>query len=164
MKQQYTDMRQAGRTLLDQGAKVGIKWLGRERMFTIRPLKLGTIIKISKYAESLQGIDQNDAVASMLKSGNFNKLCKVAACGFLNSRFKLQFVGVFAWWLRFKLTPKELLSIALVIAKQMSVDDFFFTTRLIGGVSLLMTKDEAEKQFGEASQSQQNPSDIPSTI
>lgn len=154
-------MRQAGNTLLNQGAKVGIKWLGRERMFTIKPLKLGTIIKISTYADELKEIDSKETVASILKSGNTNKLCKVAACGFLNSRFKLRFVNLFAWWLRFKLTPTDLLSISLVIAKQMSVDDFFFTTRLIGGLNLLMTEEEAEKRFGEASQSQQKPSDIP---
>lgn len=154
-------MRQAGNTLLNQGAKVGIKWLGSERLFTIKPLKLGTIIKISTYADELKEIDSKEPVASMLKSKNINRLCKVVACGFLNSRFKLRFVHPLAWWLKFKLTPTQLLSISLVIAKQMSVDDFFFTTRLIGGLNLLMTEEEAEKRFGEASLSQQKPSDTP---
>lgn len=157
-------MKEAANTLLNKGAKVGIKWLGKEWAFSIKPLKLGTIIKISEYAETLKSIDSDDAVASILKNRkNTDALCRVVACAFLNSRFKLQFVGLFSWWLRYRLTAKELHSIALVVAKQMSVEDFFFTTRLIGGLNLLMTSQEAESQSGEQSQGPQKPSGSAST-
>jgi hypothetical protein len=145
-------MKEAAKALLNEGAKFGIKWLGKEWKFSIKPLYLGTIIKISEHSSSLSELDLNDAVASMLKSkDNLKALSKIVACAILNNRFKLRFSGIFAWWLMYRLTPKELHSIALVVVKQMSVEDFFFTTRLIGGANLLMTKEEVENQSGAAS-------------
>lgn len=145
--------KQAAKTLLNEGSKIGINWMGREWKFSVKPLKLGTIIKISKHSSALGALDADDAIASLLKSHkNIKLLCNVVACGLLNSRFKLRFSSLFAWWLQFQLTPKELHSISLVIAKNMSVEDFFFTTRLIGGLNLLTTNHEEEKQSGEALQ------------
>lgn len=158
-------MEQAAKTLLNEGSKIGINWMGREWKFSIKPLKLGTIVKMSKYSNALKSIDADDPVSSVLKSTkNITLLCKVVACAMINSRFKLRFSGLLAWWLQFQLTPKELHSIALVVAKNMSVEDFFFTTRLIGGLNLLMTSQEVEKQSGEASQEPQKPTATPTTI
>jgi hypothetical protein len=154
--------RQAANTLLSKGLKFGVPVFGREHKFTIKPLYLGTVIKMSKYSAALKFLDADEPISGTLKaSGNLIALSKVVACGVLNSRFWNGFSGVFAWWLRYKLTAKELNTIATLVVRQMSVEDFFFTTQLIGGVNLLMTtaNKEAEKQSGEVSQESPKHSD-----
>jgi hypothetical protein len=147
--------------LLNKGLKFGIRWMGREWKFTIKPLYLGTVIKISKYAGALKQLDvDNEPIAGTLKApGNLVALSKVVACGVLNSRILNRFSNVFAWWLRYNLTAKELNLISTLIVRQMSVEDFFFTTQLIGGINLLTTDKEGVKQSGEASPESQNNSD-----
>ncbi len=153
----------AADALLRKGAKFGIKWMGREWMFAVKPLYLGTVIRISKYAGALKQLNiENEPIATTLKHpGNIVSLSKVVACGVLNSRFLNRFSGLFAWWLRFKLTAKELNTISTLVVRQMSVEDFFFTTQLIGGVNLLTPASKEEgKQSGEASQEPQKHSDL----
>ena len=152
----------AAKTLLNKGLKFGVPAFGREIKLTVKPLYLGTVIKISKYAGMLTNIDSDEPISGTLKApGNLIALSKVVACGVLNSRFWNGFSGLFAWWLRYKLTAKELNTIATLVVRQMSVQDFFFTTQLIGGVNLLTASKEEEKQSGEQSQEPQKPSDTP---
>jgi hypothetical protein len=151
---------QAAKTLLNKGLKFGVPVFGREYKFTIKPLYLGTVIKMSKYSAALKDLDADEPISGTLRaSGNLIALSKVVACGVLNSRFWNGFSGIFAWWLRYKLTAKELNTIATLVVRQMSVQDFFFTTQLIGGVNLLTASKEEEKQSGEQSQESPKPSD-----
>ncbi len=151
----------AADVILNKGATFGVRWMGREWNLSVKPLYLGTVIRISKYAGALKQLDiENEPIAATLKHpGNIVVLSKVVACGILNSRFLNRFSGLFAWWLRFKLTAKELNTLSTLVVRQMSVEDFFFTTQLIGGVNLLIASKEEEKPSGGASPEPQKPSD-----
>jgi hypothetical protein len=143
----------AGQALLNEGVKFGIKVWGKERLFIIKPLKLGTIIAISKESSALCTVNGDiELVPALVQSSdNLKALAKVVALACLNTRFKNKFSGLLANWLMYKLTTKELYQLSIIVVKQIDVEDFFFTIRLIGGVNLLKSKTEPkeEKQSGE---------------
>lgn len=144
---------QAGRTLLDEGAKFGIKIWGKERMFAIKPLKLGTIIAISKEVAWLKQIKEDEEMVPAILSSadNLKSLSNVVALAVLNSKGKNRFAPLLGRIFLNRLTTKELFQLSALVVKQMSVEDFFFTMRLIGGASILKSSKEAgeEKASGE---------------
>ena len=146
----------AGQTLTDQA----IKFTVAGRAFAITGMKLGTLIRMSTIATTLEQINGKvEATPALMQSvGNMRPVCHLLAMGITNQKP--------AWWnlkarwkerqltdyLLWNLNANEILQLASVVLKQMNSEAFFFTMQLISGSNILKsaTAPVEGKPSGEA--------------
>ena len=127
--------------------------LPSERKFIIYPIKMGTLLKISKI---LLDLDTEELVGAMKSEGkeinlldlgakniieNKDKLIKMIAYGIVNSEKEPS--GSLIKFLNENLSAKEGFKLMTVIVQQMDVNPFLASLVSIKGMNLLRTKKEA---------------------
>ena len=143
--------------LLDNSTRFKLRFWGIRIPLSIKPLKLGTLIYIAKYASQIGEVKNlSDAVAAIGTSKtNAKPLTRIAAVSILNSgtRIKL-FARLLSMLLLWKLTAKELNSLLAIVINQAEIADFFLATTLatrINPAAGVVTSKE-EKPSGDKSQ------------
>jgi hypothetical protein len=154
---------QAGATLVDQGISFdvpGLIW-GKNRL-TIKPLKPGTIVRISMEATKLQEITETeDIIPELLAKGeNLNVIANILAHSIINRKLSRRWLF---WYYRYLMLNRVeslqyLFSYLGLVYRQIGAQHFFFIMALTKGMNFLQKKTvaeskEAEKPFGEPSQS-----------
>ena len=131
-------------TLLNKGVKfnIGIRVFGIKINipFRIKPLRLGTILFLSKQRLKLKEVsDEKEPVWEMFdKAENVKPFAKCVAISVLNSPLKIKiFSGLLSCFFLWKLTIKEIQDIMAVVVSQMNPRDFFFTTALVRGIQIV---------------------------
>lgn len=127
--------------------------LPSERKFIIYPIKMGTLLKISKI---LLDLDTEELVGAMKSEGkeinlldlgakniieNKDKLIKMIAYGIVNSEKEPS--GSLIKFLNENLSAKEGFKLMTVIVQQMDVNPFLASLVSIKGMNLLRAKKEA---------------------
>ncbi|MDX9847472.1 MAG: hypothetical protein RBT74_10875 [Tenuifilaceae bacterium] len=125
-----------------------------KRKFSMKKLKLGTIVRISKQVLSMQDIDpEQSAIQSVYSNAaNLRFATRILAIALLNSRWIGWLYPLLARWLMYQLDTAELAQLMKVVASQVGAQDFFFTMTLTRGMNFLTRKKESsegENQFTE---------------
>ncbi len=138
----------AADTLINKGVKFTLKIFGIKIKLSIKPLKLGTLIYISKASLKIKDIPQDDMLQVIGSSKeNARPMASIAAYGILNGKLSILFLGRFLTYiLLWKLTPKELSSLLSLTIKQSEVTDFFGCTVLTKGINLMEVKAVTSKE------------------
>lgn len=141
----------AAETLLENGVSLGIRtpfflrFLGVKHLRIYQP-SLGNRLRISKlYLE--MGIDDTDllettqvkAEAMMLKH-SFAQLQIIALCMFKGRYLPQIFNRVLAKWLLWKLNPKDVTTLVMLILQFSGTTDFMTTTRFIRAMKITTPK------------------------
>jgi hypothetical protein len=150
---------QAGSTLLDEGISFDVPIIGKKKIrLYVKPLRAGTIVKISQQVTRFQKINESDEmIAEMLAKGeNLVPVSKIVAYGVLNSRIKIKLFGrILSNFLLWKVESLEyLFAYVSLVYRQMGAQHFFFIMALTKGMNFLeRTKTTeniaAEKPSGE---------------
>ena len=144
--------------LLDKGEAFYIKTRFGKRRFTIRPLKLGTLIAIAKCCNSVE-IDETDSEPMQViakYSKHSGEMAQIVALSVLNSHWKIKlFSSYLTNYFLWRLSPGELYKLMMLCIKQMEVTDFFGCTALLGAMNITKERSKAgesreTKQSGEA--------------
>lgn len=133
----------AASILLDRGVgwKVAAPWplsiFKRQVMFVIKPLRLGTLLELSRlYAGMDIDTQQPDKDPHALIS-NIPVACRIAAVCMLNSPLKIRmFSGIVARFVRKRLTADQLLEMMLFIVTYSGTASFTSIIRLIGEMKM----------------------------
>jgi len=152
------------KTILDNGVEFDVTvnnpcilhrigLLPKEKTFKIRPIRLGTLLNISKqlsYMESTEIDDDIDlfqaGIAEIIK--HKDKILTVVSLALLNRRetwFTKIRLYLLKRYLNDNLTPKELLQLLILVTNQMDVRDFLASTVLIKKLNLVETEKKPEK-------------------
>lgn len=142
---------QAGSAIVDEGMFFKIPfWFGTKLKLTVKPLKPGTIVKISQVVTLLKKIDDADAnVQEALRSGaNLKAICRILALGCTNSRWKIAMLS--GWLSRVLLwrvpNTQELFAYLSLVYRQVGAQHFFFIMALTGGMNFLEKKTTTEQE------------------
>jgi hypothetical protein len=155
---------QAGATLINEGIDFTIPGIFSKKTFSIKPLKPGTIVKISQYIATLEPISEDDmAVQELLTKGkNLNVIADVIATAIINreitQRWKFRY---YRWLLLNKVENLQYLySYLLLVYRQMSAEHFFFIMALTPAMNYLKKRESKEevKRSGGQSPSFKKPS------
>lgn len=136
---------QAGSTLVDEGIRFRLPLLwGMNLRLTVRPLRPGTIIRISQQVTRMEQINEGEAmVQEMLRTGgNLRHACRIVALACLNSRWRVALLsGVLARMIEWKVrNVEELFAYVSVACRQMGAQHFFFIMALTKGMNFLERK------------------------
>ncbi len=141
--------------LLQNGTKFYIRIFGIKVPLKIKPLKLRTVIAISKEDAAMIDFDnEKEGITEMLKcTANLTYLARIVALSVLNSKWKIRLFGRFlANQLSWKIEQKEqLFYIMKLIRQQVSPEEFFFTMALTRGLNILQRKSDADTKEDEVS-------------
>ncbi|RPE05556.1 hypothetical protein EGT74_24545 [Chitinophaga lutea] len=120
--------------------KIAIKlgWLKAKRKFEIRPATLGSVMKISRLMLEIEPVkDGTSPIAAnyQLLSQHGERLAEVIGQAITNteagpSKSLVRFI-------RENMTGSEILTVTIVVMKQLNVSNFLSTITLMRGVSLL---------------------------
>ena len=155
---------QAGSALIDEGIEFSIPGIFKKKIFTIKPLKPGTIVRISQLVTKLEPISEGDLAAHelMSKGKNLKVIAEIIATAIINREFfKRWKFFYYRWMLLNKVENIQYLhSYLLLVYRQMSADHFFFIMALTPAMNFLKKREnkEAEKPSGEQSHSSRKPS------
>jgi hypothetical protein len=127
----------------------------------IRPLKPGTIVKISQQETRLTDVSESEnMIHEVLKSGNNLKVfCRIIALAILNSPGRI-------FWLRRALTyfllwnipsTKDIFTLSAIVYRQMGAEHFFFTMQLTKGMNFLKKRTPTESNEGAGHSGVQSP-------
>lgn len=141
---------EAANKLLDKGVKFKIKGIGS---FEIKPLKLCTLVEISKEALKIDKIEGKDIspmqVIATSKNSAFTA-SRLIAKAILRDRYKMKFFsGILSRKIYNTLTPEELQSLVLVIISQSKADFFFSSINLLGAMRIMQANTKETTAFGE---------------
>lgn len=147
---------QAGATLVNEGISFEIPGIFRKKVsLEIKPLKPGTIVRISQLVSKLETIDQDDmAIQQLLSKGkNLKIMADVVATAAINqeffSRWKFRY---YRYLLLSKVESLQYLySYLLLVYRQMSAEHFFFIMALTPAMNYL--KKKKTENTGEAKHS-----------
>lgn len=147
-------------TLLDKGVefKIVTRVFGFKLNipFKIKPLRLGTILYLSKQRLKIQDVsDKKEILWEMFdKADNVKAMAKCIALAVLNSSVKIRlFTYPIYYFFLWKLSIKEVHDLMAVVISQMNARDFFFTTALVRGIQVVdRTNTSPKKQSGELSE------------
>jgi hypothetical protein len=147
-------------TLLDKGVefKIVTRVFGVKLNvpFTIKPLRLGTILYLSKQRLKIQDVsDKKEILWEMFdKADNVRAIAKCIALAVLNSPVKIRLFTYPVYYLfLWNLSIKEVHDLMTVVISQMNARDFFFITALVKGIQIVdRTNTSPKKQFGEPSE------------
>lgn len=150
---------QAGATLVDDGIKFPIKGIfGRKKELTIKPLRPGTIIRISKELTKLKPIDDTATMIqeTMAKGENLKAIAAVISYAIINREFFKAWKFRYYRWLLLNRCDnlQDLYAYLKLVYRQMSAEHFFFIMALTPAMNYLTKQTEkpgAEKHFGEQS-------------
>lgn len=146
---------QAGATVVDEGISFKIPfWFGTKLKLTIRPIRGGTLVKMSMQVTKLKPINENESmVQEMLRSAdNIRPICRIIALGCLTrSQIKTKlFAGILTNILLWKVeSMEEMFAYLSIVYRQMSPQHFFFIMALTKGMNWMERKNDQEKT-GEA--------------
>ena len=158
IKEPQTAEYQAGATLVDEGITFDVPIFGKRKIrLSVKPLKAGTIVKISQQAGKLTQVEESDnMIQEMLAKGeNLKPIARIVAYGVLNSRLKIRLFGaILANILMWRVESLEFLFAYLsLVYRQMGAQHFFFIMALTKGMNFLKKKSpensEAAKPFGD---------------
>lgn len=127
---------QAAEAMLSEPVRFEVKGLGK---FEIKPLKLGTLISISKEALKIdKPRDKATIVSIIAQAESARPASKIVAKAILNSRWKIKlFSGVLAKTLLWSLTPVELNQLVNIIINQSNAGFFFSSMTLLGSMRIM---------------------------
>ncbi len=131
-------------TILDNSENFKVKFMGMNLKFGIRPLRLGTLIFITKASAQMGDVIVPENIVSVIGMAEktARPMSRVIAYSILNNRTGIKlFGGMLANFLLWRLTPSELLILIQLVIKQSSVTDFFSCTVLTKGISPIKTVD-----------------------
>lgn len=158
---------QAGATLIEDGIKfnVGGIWGGKKEL-TIKPLKPGTVVRISQLAGKIKEVNEsNNMSQELLANGkNLKYIAGIIAHAIINQRFFKKWKFKYYRWLLLNRVEnvKYLRDYFNLVYKQMGGDHFFFIMALTPGMNYLKKKAEDNtgevKPSGEQSGSYKKPS------
>jgi hypothetical protein len=134
---EISNEQQAAKVLLDEGVKFKIKGLGS---YEIKPLKLCTLVEISKDALKIPAISEAATAMNVIATaGQSAKICaRIVAKAILRDRYKMKFLsGRLTRKLYNALTAEELNNLVLIIIKQSGADFFFSSTSLISSMRIM---------------------------
>lgn len=161
----------AGATLVNEGIEFDIPFFGRKKTYNIKPLKPGTIVRISMLITKLQPIEDSENIISefLAKGKNLKIIAKIIATSIINRNvFKMWKFRFYMWLLLDHVENIEYLySYFLIVQRQMHPVFFYRIMSLTPAMNFLMKKarenqesnKEVEKPFGEQSDSSRKPSD-----
>ena len=140
-----TEKQKAADVLLDNGVYFETEGLfGRNKRWTIRPSKLGTLYEITRLYLRHE-IDMDKFELNPMKEANeitnisAKDYAKVVAIAVLNSRWKIKFFkGILANYFYWKITPKKLLQIMFIVVDANNVLDFINTIKLTSGMAKIL--------------------------
>lgn len=150
-------------TLLDKGVKFKIRirvfGIVLNIPFKIKPLRLDTILYLSKQRLKLQDVsDEKETIWEMFdKAENVKVFARCIAIAVLGSPLRITFFmfPLYYLFLR-KFTIKDVSDLMTVIINQMNPRDFFLITALIKGIKIIdRTNTSPKKQSGELSEKSQ---------
>ena len=146
--------KRAADDLLDKG---GVRFSIGRRRYSIRKLKLGTILSISRQVHKMKSIDGNALMIQSVydNAENLRNASRIVALAILNSYFKNWLHRPLAYFLLWRLDNEELYKLMKIVTDQMKVNEFFFTMTLTRGMSATQKIEkgtEAEKASTEPSQ------------
>lgn len=127
---------QAAEAMLSESVKFEVNGLGK---FEIKPLKLGTLISISKDALKIdKPVDKSTIVSIIAQAEAAGPASRIVAKAILNSRWKIKlFSGVLAKMLLWKLTPVDLNQLVNIIINQSNAGFFFSSITLLGSMRIM---------------------------
>lgn len=153
---------QAGATLIEDGIKFSVNGIFKgKKTLTIKPLKPGTVVRISQLAGKITEVNEkNNMSQELLANGkNLKHIAGIIAHAIINQRFfkKWKF-RYYRWMLLNRVDDlKHLRDYFNLVYRQMGGDHFFFIMALTPGMNYLKRKEpesnEAEKPSGEQSDS-----------
>ena len=149
-KRDHATEYQAGSTIVDDGIRFRIPlFWGLQLPLTIRPLRPGTIVMISREVAQMKEVNEGEAMMQeMLRTGgNLRHICRIVALAATNSRMK---TALFSRWLSRAIAWKvksteELFAYVSVAYRQMGAQHFFFIMALTRGMNFLEKKTATEK-------------------
>jgi hypothetical protein len=131
--------------------KIGL--LPKEKTFVIRPIRLGTLLNISRILSEMESTEISDSI-DLFQAGiaeivkHKDKILTVVSLAILNCR-ETWFTKIRLFFLRRylndNLTAKELLQLLILVTNQMDVRDFLASTVLIKKLNLIETGKTEEK-------------------
>lgn len=153
--------RHAANTILERGVRVKLpsprllRMLGkREISVTIRQPNMGTLMNVSQLSLesgfSFDGIDSGDLDAAHALISQHAETCtRIVAVIILGSKWRIRlFSGMLSRWLLWKLKPRRLLDIILMIVTLSGVQDFTNSIRLIRSMDVTMPRNLSPKDQG----------------
>lgn len=145
--------RRAAQTILERGVRVKLpaprflRILGKKEIrVTIRQPNMGTLLHVSELAIaegfSFTGIDSGEMEAAHELISLHTKSCvRIVAIIILGTKVKSRlFAGILSRWLLWKLTPKRLFEMILIIVTMSGVQDFTNSIRLIRSMKMTMPR------------------------
>jgi hypothetical protein len=159
---------EAGATILGDPIKFKIPfWFGTRLTLGIRPLKPGTIVRISQQTAQLTDVEESEnMIHEMMKAGgNLKIFVRILALAILNHPVKIKlFAGVLSRMLLWRVpSTSELFAYISLVYKRMGAEHFFFIMTLTKGMTFLKKRTKAEstgedKPSGAPSQLSKKPS------
>jgi hypothetical protein len=145
---------QAGATLVDEGITFDVPAIwGKKIRLSVKPLKAGTIVKISQQVTKLKPVNEEEnIIQEMLANGESLKpIARIVAYGVLNSRLKIKLFGrIMADFLLWKVESLEyLFAYMSLVYRQMGAQHFFFIMALTKGMNFLQKKTTPESNAAE---------------
>ncbi len=153
---------EAGATLLNEPVRFKIKWwFGIKLPFGIRPLKPGTIVKISQQETRLKPVDESGQMIHelLLAGNNYKVFARIIAVAVLNHPVKIR---LFSRWLSYFLlwnipSTQDMLTLISLVYKQMGAEHFFFIMQLTQGMNFLKKRMKTENTGAEKPSGEQLP-------
>ena len=139
---QFLDNRlqeQAANAILKEPIKFRIEGVGN---FSIKPLKLGTLVSISKEALHIEKPEEKSTVVNIIaQAQSARPASRIIAKAILNSRWKIKlFTGILSRKLLWKLTPVELNVLSNAVITQSNASFFFNCISLYGSMRIMERK------------------------
>jgi hypothetical protein len=156
MKKNDNPEYQAGAAIVDEGIqfKVPLFW-GLKKTFTIRPLRPGTLVRISMQVSRMVALTENENMIHeiMQKGGNLKAVANIVAHAAINRE---QLTGFRLRWYRFILLNRVeklsyLFSYLNIVFRQMDPQFFFLITASVKKMNFLETKTPAPSQEAKPS-------------
>lgn len=157
---------QAGSVLVDDGIQFEIPgWLVKKIRLTIKPLKPGTMVRISQLAGKLEPVNESASMSQELlaKGGNLKIIAGIIAHAIINRRNLKGWKFRYYRWLMLNRVKdlRHLYAYLNIVFRQMSAEHFFFIMALTPAMNYLKRKEgktEEEKPSGEPLRSSKKPS------
>ena len=151
--------------MIDEGIEFSIPGIFNNKVnLSIKPLRPGTIVRISRLITKLEPIMEGEmAIQELLKKGgNLKVMADVVATAIINKEFFKRWKFLYYRYLLLNRVEslKYLYSYLLLVYRQMSAEHFFFIMALTPAMNFLKKREnkEAEKPSGGQSHSSRKPS------
>lgn len=153
MKEQNTEYH-AGAALVDEGIKFNTEpvFFGKPVTLSIRPLRPGTIIRISQRVALLDDIEEGSIPEYLKKGDNLKIIVDIIATAIVNKEFFKKWKYHWYRWLLLNRVKSvtHLYNYFLLVQKQMGPQFFFLIMGLTPAMNYLRKRDQAEANTGEA--------------